>query len=457
MCAVLGTLSFAGVRDVRASHPPDRPEIQHILVDHSRERAVALGLRFGGYVLNPGGGGAWSSLCPAALGYEDTETYPGVALADGSLVVSLGHAGIARSADALGCGWRAWQPDFPAFFVDLRADPAGAPGLYALSSSPEGALFATQWWTSVDGAASFRAQGQRLVSELAATSLAVTRDASRWYVAGSGTAAALLRSDDAGASWQRSVIEHAGVPRLIGVHSAVEDLVIVLLDGHTHDAVQSATDGIFVSFDGGQLFESLYTGAGDLIAATLSEDGRLAFGGPDDGLWVIDLSRGTRLTRRELPPALSIQALAWAGARLYAGVRDASGALSLLAGEDGNGFVSVVSLCDGLAALACPGDGAPPGCSGESAAQMSLTSEAQPWCAAPPAPESSPAAEPAGCSAGRAPAEDGFGLVAAVLALGSALRRGRRRSRARKPGAARWCRSRSARRLSVAARSPEGW
>ena len=194
---------------------------------------------------------------------------PGVALADGTLVVSTGVTGIARSRD--GCGWSAWHPDFPAFFVDLRSGARDAARLFALSSTAEGAGFATQLWTSTDGGESWLPHGETLPADLAATSFAMSRsDGSRLYVAGSGAnGAELLRSDDAGASWNRFTIEHAGVPRLVDVGAASQDLVVVLLNWHQHDEPGSAlTDSIHISLDAGEHFGSLYTGSGDLSAAS---------------------------------------------------------------------------------------------------------------------------------------------------------------------------------------------
>jgi hypothetical protein len=329
VCALLAITPFTFVRPARGSHPLPKHEVQQILVDHSEARAVGLGLRFGGYVLRREGS-TWSSVCPAALGSDDTETYPGVSLSDGSLVVSTGLGGIARSKD--GCGWSAWHPDFPAFFVDLRAATADPALLFALSSTADGAGFSTLFWRSTDGGESWLAQGEPLPADVAATSFAVSASsASRLYVAGSGTnGAELLRSDDAGGSWNRITIEHAGVPRSMGVRSAEQDagkdILVVLLEAHQHGEPGSAlTDSIHVSLDGGEHFSLLYASAGDLRAAALSNAGQLAFGG-SDGLFVADVAGRDGPKRRELPPATFVQALAWAGVRLFAGIGEPNGA-----------------------------------------------------------------------------------------------------------------------------------
>jgi photosystem II stability/assembly factor-like uncharacterized protein len=426
VCTLLAIAPLACVRSARASHPPPKHEVQQIVIDRTEGRAVALGLRFGGYVLNKDERG-WSSVCSAALGSDDTETYPGVSLADGSLVVSTGLAGIARSSD--GCGWSTWHPDFPAFFVDLRVDEADSSGLFALSSTADAGGFATQLWRSTDGGESWLAHGNPLPPDLAATSLAVSqRSSSRLYVAGSGAnGAELLRSDDAGASWNRAVIEHAGVPRLIGAETdqgSGSEVVAILLEAHQHTEQGSAlTDSIHVSFDAGEHFRSLYESADDLGAAALSNSGQLAFGG-SDGLFVADVARRGASERRELAPGTSVQSLAWAGARLYAGIGDPNGALSLIESDDqGLTFSRVVSLCDVSPALDCGGEstvGAT--CSGDTEPQVSLAGKALPWCAAaPPAPPQSipaPGGAPAeGSSCALKPARGTSDELFALLAL----------------------------------------
>ena len=386
VCVLLAIASFGLSRSASASHPPVQPEVQQILIDRAHARAVALGLRFGGYVLSRDGTGSWSSVCPAAVGYEDTETYPGVALADGSLVVSTGSAGIARSPD--GCRWSAWHPDFPTLFSDLRANSGDPIQLFALSSTADGAGFANQLWTSTDGGASWLPHGEPLPNDLAATSFAISpSDGSRFYVASTGPhGAELLRSNDAGTSWRRFTIEHAGVPRVVAVAPAVQDAPVVMLDSHQHEAPGSAlTDSIHVSLDSGEHFAALYTGTGDLTAAALSDDGRLAFGGRDDGLWIADVARGGEPERRELPQSMFVQSLAWAGALLYAGVGAPNGELSLMQSDDGGAsFSRALSLCEVTPALECAGDSAVgAACSGATEAQVSLTPQALPWCSAP--------------------------------------------------------------------------
>jgi hypothetical protein len=131
-----------------------------------------------------------------------------------------------------------------------------------------------------------------------------------------------------------------------------------------------------------------------------------------------------------------VQALAWAGARLFAGVSDASGAVSLLESNDsGSTFSRVVSLCDVAPAIECNREstvGAT--CTGDTEAQVSLNAEALPWCASTPPPSPPPSGAPApkaepeagSCSLGQPPsARSGLvGLLAAsLLLLGVASRR----------------------------------
>ena len=430
MCALLAIAPLVFVRSADASHPPVKHEVQQIVIDRDQGRAVALGLRFGGYVLGREGG-RWSSVCSAALGTDDSETYPGVSLADGSLVVSTGLAGIARSRG--GCFWNSWHPDFPAFFLDLRGDGAGL--LFALSSTADAAGFRTLLWRSTDGGESWLTHGEPAPADLAAASFAISpSSAARFYVAGSGTnGVELLRSDDTGASWHRFAIEHAGTPRLLQVGTAEQDAVVVLLEAHQHDEPGSVlTDSVHVSLDAGEHFGSLYESSGDLRAAALSDAGQLAFGG-SDGLWIADLAHRGGPKRLELAPGTFVQALAWAGARLFAGVSEPNGAISLIeSGDSGATFARVMSLCDVTPAVECSGEStARATCTGDTEAQVSLTVEALPWCASspplspPPRNATAPKAETGSCSLGTAPSvssELWFLLSATLLVLTVARR-----------------------------------
>jgi RNA polymerase sigma factor (sigma-70 family) len=408
-----------------ASHPPDIPRPQRILIAATDARQLAIGMRFGGYVLSRDGGASWFSVCPAAIGYDDTETYPGVLGADGSLVLSTGYGGIASSND--GCDWSQWLPAEPSFFADLKRAPEG--GLFALNSRANGERFTNEIWASTDGGRHFERHGNALPDDVLATSLLPSSsDGDRLYVAAvSAAGAELLRSDDRAATFQRSSMYdlRVGMPVLIGVVGPEPELLLALIDVAQFDGSNTGGDFVVVSYDSGRTWGLLFQAQGDLLGAALSSDGRLALGGPDDGIWLLRLD--PRVMLEERVSTLATRGLSWSAGRLYSSALEAIDGFSLAVSDDeGKTFTPVLSLCDVHRALACAaGSGVTQACAAEPGLDSPdpLASCAEP--AENPGTSSQETAEEGGCSirVRRARASGALPILALLLIGVAMLRR----------------------------------
>src|SRR5690348_10165042 len=76
-----------------ASHSPAMPVAERVLTRPHDAAAVIVETRFGGLYMTTDGGGTFFNVCHEALGADDTETYPGVFAADGTVAVSTGFRG----------------------------------------------------------------------------------------------------------------------------------------------------------------------------------------------------------------------------------------------------------------------------------------------------------------------------------------------------------------------------
>jgi hypothetical protein len=353
-CLVLASLP------ARAGHEPLVPEPRTILLREGHPEHVVVGTRRGGYFSTRDSGATWSWMCEAGVGYEDEEVYPGVLLQSGSLLVSTGFGGVARSPD--GCGFTPWLPSAQPFVADLRLRPDAREAI-ALEAHADGDGFVNQLWQSSDDAQTWQPLGGPFAPDTLATSLAISNNGDL-YVAGAGASGAeLLRSDSSAASWSRSVLtsELGVVPRVVGATAgAGTSRVFVVLDYAQAEGLITPGDRLVMSLDGGTSFVPLLDAVGDLPAASLSPDGeRLAAGGESDGIHVLDAAasagEGASLNRVS---DMGVHALAWgADGRLYAAGHEAEDGFSLGVSDDaGRTFSALFALCQVSGPLSCAPD-----------------------------------------------------------------------------------------------------
>jgi hypothetical protein len=357
--ALLGVTLLTAV--AHAGHAPLVPEPRTILLRSDAPEHIVIGTRLGGYFVTRDAGATWSWMCEAGVGYDDEEVYPGALLAGGTLVVSTGFGGIARSAD--GCGWSPWLPSEQPFVADLRADPMDPGAVLALEARSDGEAFVNQLWRSTDGANTWQPLGAAFAADALAASFAISDEGELYVGVSTPAGAELLRSADSALSWQRATLttEPGVTPRIIGARGQPASArVFVVADYAQTEGVSVAGDRALLSSDGGQSFSTLLEATGDLSSWSLSADGaRLAIGGHDDGIYLLaDAANANPGAAMTLVTSRRVHALAWgAQGQLYAAGHEASDGFSVgVSTDDGRTFRGIFALCQVRGPLACPAD-----------------------------------------------------------------------------------------------------
>lgn len=329
------------------------PEVEQVLVQPHHPEHVVIGTRYGSYYVTEDAGAHFYHVCQAAIGYDDTEAYPGLLTADGSWLISTGYSGIARSVDA--CNWENWAPPETAFIAGLTA--VSDTTFVALNAGNEADGFSNRIWVSTNRGASWQPQGTAIRSDLRVSGLAALDSGQRLFVtAQSADAAELVQSSDAGNTWTTRTItaDALAKPVLVGVRSGAPERVIVLLAHPQLDAL-AHPDTLLVSEDGGISWHPLFVAKLGLLSATLSEDGTLFFGSPADGVWFLDFSRGASAAVRVSSEATD--GLVASNGLLFSKAHEAAAGYSLGVSRDrGRTFQPFFSFCDAHAELACAPD-----------------------------------------------------------------------------------------------------
>lgn len=344
-----------------AGHAPLVPEPRTILLRDDAPEHIVIGTRLGGYFVTRDAGATWSWMCEAGVGYDDEEVYPGALLPGGTLVVSTGFGGIARSAD--GCGWSPWLPSEQPFVADVRSDPVEPGAVLALEARSDGEAFVNQLWRSTDGAKTWQPRGAAFAADALATSFAISDQGELYVGVSAPTGAELLRSADSALSWQRaSLTTEPGItPRIIGARGQPGSArVFVVADYAQAEGLSVTGDRALFSSDGGQTFSPLLEATGDLSSWSLSADGsRLVVGGDDDGIYLLtDAANASPGAVMALVTSRGVHALAWdARGQLYAAGHEASDGFSVgVSTDDGRTFRGIFALCQVQGPLACPAD-----------------------------------------------------------------------------------------------------
>jgi len=333
-----------------ASHPPRMPTVERVLVHPEDPQRIVIATRFGGYYITRDGGSTFLHVCQEAMGYDDTEAYPGHYSRAGSVIVSTGYSGTASSVD--GCGWSTWAPPGPVFIADVEAPSETS--LLALNSAPNGEGFQNQIWSSTDAGSSWAPLGQPLPPELMGFGVSASADSAELFVTARSEAnVELVSSLDGGLSWQRKVIagDTSASPRLVGLVPGAPGHLVVLL---AHEQVDSLTpaDVLLISTDAGESFQTLYQAQRGLPGASFTEDGVLWFGGPEDGLWSVQLG-----VAEAFPIQISaapVRGLTWSQGKLYSIGDEATQGYSVAVSEDGgHSFRPLFSFCDDHDELTC--------------------------------------------------------------------------------------------------------
>lgn len=333
-----------------ASHPPRMPRVESVLVHPEDAQRIVIATRFGGYYVTHDGGATFLHVCQQAMGYDDTEAYPGHYARSGAVVVSTGYGGIASSSDA--CGWSSWAPAGPVFIADVKAPSDSL--LLALNSAPGNDGFTNQVWASSDVGVSWSQLGAPLPADRMVFGVAASPDGAELFVTARGESGAeLLASTDGGMSWQQKFIagDKVASPRLIGQVPGSPGHLVVLL---AHEQVDESAppDVLLISTDAGETFQTLHQAQGGLPGAAFTDDGMLWFGGPEDGLWNVQL--GVAEAFPVQVSATPTRGLTWSQGKLYSIGDEVTQGYSVAVSEDGGQtFRPLFSFCDRHEQLVC--------------------------------------------------------------------------------------------------------
>jgi photosystem II stability/assembly factor-like uncharacterized protein len=163
-------------------------------------------------------------------------------------------------------------------------------------------------------------------------------------------ASVLMRSDDGGKTYQTVTIPGTVDQRLAyiaAVHPRDPNRVFFRVEDSPGTVIWSTEDG-------GQHFEKRFTAKGQLLGFAISPDGsEIAFGGPDDGIWVGAENATIFEHRSDLGPSC----LTWNADGIYACADQAMDPFSIGVSRDrGATFETLLRFESLCGSTACPGD-----------------------------------------------------------------------------------------------------
>lgn len=296
------------------------PLAGQIVVDPSDPMRIFVRTTYG-ILVTEDGSNTWSWICPEAPGVDADSEDPAIAVgSDGSLLVGTFN-GLSRAPDV--CAF-APAPGAPtdAFFVDIQVGTA--PNiLRAVSSNGVASdTFEVAVWGSTDDGANWAQLGVAPPSDVLALTLAsAPSDDDRLYLSGRGGTvgnyeAVIMRSDDAGATWQRFVVPGGDAETLpyIGAVDPVDPDIFYVGLVRIQDQ-EVVYFGLHVTQDGGQTFTEVFTRTSSMPGFALSPDGsKVAIGGAEEGLWLADASTLQFAKANETV----VRCLTWTDAGIYA-------------------------------------------------------------------------------------------------------------------------------------------
>ncbi|MEM6787033.1 MAG: hypothetical protein AAF715_05895 [Myxococcota bacterium] len=276
-----------------------------------------------GMLVTEDGSNSWAWICPEGPGFDADLEDPSILVAgDGSILVGTFN-GLSRAPDVCAFTDATGTPS-DAFFVDVRRGSTPSV-IRAISSNGIGPdAFDVAVWASSDDGASFSRLGTAPPADVLALTLGTSRaDDDRIYISGRGGTvtdgydAVVLRSDDAGATWQRFIVpggDEQTLPYIGAVDPVDPDIFYVGLVRIDQD-LGVTYYGLLVTQDGGASFTEAFTRETNMPGFALSPDGtRIAIGGADEGLWTADAST---LDFTQVNDAV-VRCLTWTESGLYA-------------------------------------------------------------------------------------------------------------------------------------------
>jgi YVTN family beta-propeller protein len=290
------------------------PRADLIVFDPSDAERLIVRTTFGLLVSNDGGR-HFDWICEAALELEDQE--------DPMIAVTRSGSVVAATVDGLvvggrnECGFRRVAALDGEIVPDLTLDRADPSHVLAFRVRASADGFDSQLWASNDEGETFSAVGGPLERQLLPLSIDLApSEPSRVYLTArlprdSDYASVLLRSDDSGTSFERRSVDGTSggaLAFLAGVSPLEAERLYLRI---------AAPDGtlLVISDDSGDSFSPVHAGTGSLLGFAISPEGdKIAFGGPNDGVWIANAD-GTDKQQRS---ALGVSCLGWSEQGLYA-------------------------------------------------------------------------------------------------------------------------------------------
>lgn len=318
------------------------PQANQLVKSPTDPTRVALRATFG-LLWSRDSGQSFHWICEEANGFVNGSD-PGVAImADGSLSVA-GFFGLARTSDEH-CSYQfvggALEKQYTVDIAAYASDPKSAVLVTATQSA--GSAFVQVFETN-DNGKTWSPVGVPVGSDVIATTVEVadTRR-ERLYVGGSVVQdgkrrGVIARSDDRGATWQRTYIDNITTLFVSGVDPVDPDIVYIR-------TFATPEQSLLVSKDGGVAFANAVTFPSRMLGFAISPDGsRVAVGGPSGGLHIG--SRDTLVFEKK--STLPLTCLKWYPEALYAcGDQDETGFVLARTTDDGANWTTMLrSLSD---------------------------------------------------------------------------------------------------------------
>ncbi len=267
-------------------------------------------------------GRSWQWICEQVIDVSGVIADPPLAVMPDGTQVLLPPTGSALISMDQGCSWqRAGEPLAGNRGVDLTLDPSDPARLLILMSTAAGTdaegfgVYRNLILESRDNAHTFQVLATLASNFLPETLEVAKSDPQRIYVSGTDRVNARLgvieRSEDGGASFQRSTLDlPAGTGSLFISAIAPDDpdrlWVRVPARGDTFGLLPAR---LMFSEDKGQTFRMLAATQRAMFGLALSPDGtELAYGGPNDGLFVGPSDGSGEFTKRS---GLGVKCLRW--------------------------------------------------------------------------------------------------------------------------------------------------
>ncbi len=248
------------------------PETSNIAIRRGHPRDFFVGTTFGA-VISRDNGQSWRWVCPDAMGYGGWRPEAYLWRETGDILAATGSA-LLHSPDE-GCTWRAHPFFKPTWVTGLAGHPTDDRVFYAVTGRPG---LANGVYRSDDGGETWTATPLlRAGLELNAVRVSPV-DPRRVYASGvSNNQMVLLRSDDAGTTWQE--FPHA-MPELLRPYA----LTVVALDPVDEDVVWTRVSAqgythLHRSDDGGRTLTQVSVLDDTFINMDLSSDGATAWVG----------------------------------------------------------------------------------------------------------------------------------------------------------------------------------